>query len=54
VDARFRPAFQLRQKVERGWPDMKVHHNEWLKTVSRVLMMKDQLTARPKRESGRD
>jgi len=30
----------MRQKLERAWPDMRVHHNQWLKAVSGALVLK--------------
>jgi hypothetical protein len=39
VDAKFKPAFQLRQKMERARPDMRVHRPHWIKTVSETVMM---------------
>jgi len=40
MDSNFKPAFQMKQKLERAWPDLRVHHNQWLKTVSWLLVMR--------------
>jgi hypothetical protein len=39
IDSKSKPAFQMRLKLERTWPDMRVHHNQWLKTVSGRLVL---------------